>query len=98
MMTTLWLVYQPTGTDTDTALYGVFTSEDTARRAADVCEPDGYQSCLCVEPIQADAIYKTDLTKYWDVPNFFSYQQAEPNTSWDRMVVDGGPARLQVEP
>jgi hypothetical protein len=93
---TLWLVYEPGGNDMPLQLYGVFTSKDLADRAADVCAPDGYKLCLSVEPIQADAIYKTDLTKFWDVPNFFSYPAAQPNTNWDRMVVDSG-GRLEIE-
>jgi hypothetical protein len=93
----LWLVFDLGGTDDEASLYGAYSSEEKAKRAADACDPDGHGTWLCVEPIVVDALYKTGLEKY-DSPNFFSYDKADPDTDWDRVVVDAGADRLEIDP
>lgn len=92
MTETLWILYDSGGRDDPAEVYGVFTSEEKARRAAAHCDPRGYTS---IEPVLVDALYKAD-TGLCGSANVFSYPQPEPDVAWDRMIVDGLPDRLAI--
>jgi hypothetical protein len=89
MSQTLWILYDAGGRDDPAEVYGVFTSEEKAKRAAAHCDPRGYTS---IDSVLVDALYKTE-GEVGGSSNVFSYPQPEPDVTWDRMVVDGGSDR-----
>lgn len=91
-MTTLWLVYDPGGRDDPLELYGVFTTEEKAQRAAKIAG-----DCLTVDSVQLDALYLGEPGRGWPTPGALHYPQPEPNTDWDHMVVDSGAPSTALE-
>jgi hypothetical protein len=94
--TTLWILYDPGGRDDPAEVYGVFTSEDKARRAADLCDRDGQGGWLSIDPVQIDGLYIGEMKRTGPSANVFSYPQPEPDVAWDHVVVDGLPDRLAI--